>query len=167
MPLIKLQRPVIIIKMKKIKLLLAIILLSFVGFLVGWFKIFDIIQPPQTASPQIEKLNLENKNPGENLVSLQIDFGNGKTINFEEVLADEEQTAYSLLADAADDKNLDLQTQQYDFGVFVKSINGHESTADKAWIYFVNGESGDIAADKYILKLGDTVEWKYIAPSGN
>jgi LAS superfamily LD-carboxypeptidase LdcB len=151
--------------MKKVKLLLAIIFLSFVGFLLGWFKIFNTIQAPQTANPQTENLRLENESPNENSVSLQIDFGDGKTTSFEKVLTGQEQTAYSLLTAAAEDKNLDLQTQEYDFGVFVKSINGYESTADKAWIYFVNGESGTIAADKYKLAPGDKVEWKYIPPT--
>jgi hypothetical protein len=33
-----------------------------------------------------------------------------------------------------------------------------------AWIYFVNDESGQIAADQYQLAPGDIVEWKYIKP---
>ena len=38
-------------------------------------------------------------------------------------------------------------------------------SAQMAWIYHVNGESGTIAADKMKVNPGDTVEWKYIPPS--
>ena len=39
--------------------------------------------------------------------------------------------------------------------------NCNESTnSDQGWIYIVNGQMGDVAADKYILKEGDRIEWK-------
>ena len=42
---------------------------------------------------------------------------------------------------------------------------GTENTKDLSWIYFVNGKSGEVAADKYELKNGDKVEWKYMKPN--
>lgn len=74
--------------------------------------------------------------------------------------------AFSVLKEALEQNNIPLKVENYDFGVFVKSINGLESSNEKSWIYFVNGESGQVAADKMKLKTGDLVEWKYIAPSG-
>ena len=72
---------------------------------------------------------------------------------------------FSILEEALEKNNISFETEKYDFGVFVKSINGIESTNEKAWIYFVNGESGQVAADKLELNTGDLVEWKYITPS--
>lgn len=72
---------------------------------------------------------------------------------------------FSILKEALDQNNIQFETETYNFGVFVKSINGFESTGKKAWIYFVNGESGQVAADKMELKKSDIVEWKYIPPS--
>jgi len=44
---------------------------------------------------------------------------------------------------------------------FVEEVRDRISNNDKAWIYYVNGKSGEIASDKYILKTGDQVEWRY------
>jgi hypothetical protein len=72
---------------------------------------------------------------------------------------------FSILEEALKENSVFFEVENYDFGVFVKSINGLESTNEKAWIYFVNGESGQVAADKMNLKSGDLVEWKYVTPS--
>lgn len=77
----------------------------------------------------------------------------------------ETSQAFSILEEALEENNIPFEVENYDFGVFVKSINGLESTNEKAWIYFVNGESGQVAADKMDLEKGDLVEWKYITPS--
>ena len=78
----------------------------------------------------------------------------------------EGQTAFNILREVTEKEEIKLDVEQYDFGVFVKSLNGMESSADMAWIYFVNGQSGQTAADKMELANGDVVEWKYIAPEG-
>jgi hypothetical protein len=44
------------------------------------------------------------------------------------------------------------------------TIGGKTNTKDKVWIYLINGKSGDMAADKYILKPEDKIEWKYLKP---
>lgn len=75
------------------------------------------------------------------------------------------QNAFQALSEAAKKQNLELKTKQYDFGVFVEQIGTLANTQEKSWIYFVNGKSGTVAADKQSLKAGDTVEWKYITPT--
>ncbi|MCL4382460.1 MAG: DUF4430 domain-containing protein [Patescibacteria group bacterium] len=75
------------------------------------------------------------------------------------------KTALEALQNLAKQENLDLKTKQYDFGVFVEGIGGVENTKEKAWIYFINGKSAEVAADKYELKNGDIIEWKYIKPN--
>ncbi len=96
-------------------------------------------------------------------VQLKLDFGNGKaeTSTYE---INQDSTALTILKMASEEKDVKLDVQQYDFGVFIKSIDGYESGADMAWIYYVNGESGQVAADKYELKNGDLVEWRYVKP---
>ncbi len=73
-------------------------------------------------------------------------------------------TPYDALVVIAKKNNLVLQTKQYDFGVFVEGIGDKKNTQAKAWIYYVNGKSGEVSADKYELKQGDSVEWKYTTP---
>jgi len=96
-------------------------------------------------------------------VGLVIDFGEQK---IEESMAlVEGEKAFSILQKVVDMKGLRMETKQYDFGIFVQSIDGYESGSEKAWIYFVNDESGNVSADQYELKNGDKVEWKYVEPN--
>lgn len=76
----------------------------------------------------------------------------------------EDSNAFSLLQRIAEENDIEIVSKQYDFGVFVQSIDGLESNADMSWIYFINGESGQVAADQMKLKDKDIVEWKYIKP---
>lgn len=94
---------------------------------------------------------------------IRIDFGN-EIRESEQFEIHKTQTAHSMLAALLDKKDMPIETEQYDFGIFVKSINGLENTSEKAWIYYVNGELGQVAADAYDVKSGDIVEWKYVEP---
>lgn len=95
--------------------------------------------------------------------SVSVTFDTGSTVaTISGVIA---QNAFQALSEAAKKQNLDLKTKQYDFGVFVEQIGMLANTKDKSWIYFVDGKSGTVAADKQSLKAGDTVEWKYITPT--
>lgn len=96
-------------------------------------------------------------------VNIAIDFGNKKVMS-DELVADANDTAFSILKKFAEKDNIKLETTQYDFGVFVKKIDEFESSAKKSWIYYVNGESGQVAADQMKLKNGDKIEWKYETP---
>lgn len=155
-------------KIKKLHILLGLLL---VALICGGFYVYRIINPPanipsrhQSSSPDLSDEDM----PKVTTAKLTVDFGEGKEliesgwINRD---SSETFTAYDILKYTANEKSLALEVENYDFGVFVKSINDLESTSEKAWIYFVNGESGQIAADKYELKSGDLVEWKYIIPS--
>lgn len=90
-------------------------------------------------------------------VAVSIDFGRGEV----KVASVSAANAFSALIAVTDREKLAVKTKQYDFGVFVQSIRGLASGTKKAWIYFVNGKSGQVAADKYVLKDGDKVEWKF------
>jgi hypothetical protein len=147
--------------MNKIKILVASIGILLLLWIASWFKFFGIvgntkIQETSVSSPtQAATQKLE----------LSIVFDDGRVVDYSKEESNNQETAFSILKEAADANSLNLDTQQYDFGVFVKSINGKVSSADKSWIYFVNGKSGQVAADKYELKPADKVEWRYITPS--
>jgi len=72
--------------------------------------------------------------------------------------------AFVALQSIAKQKNLELKTKQYDFGVFVEAVGALSNTKEKSWIYFINGKSGSVASDKYEVKQNDIVEWKYTMP---
>lgn len=60
--------------------------------------------------------------------------------------------------------NLPLQVKTYPFGSLVEGVAGYVNSASRAWIYFVNNVSGDVAADQYQLTAGDEVQWRYTKP---
>lgn len=76
----------------------------------------------------------------------------------------ENTTAYSLLVNAQEIGEITMEVEEYDFGILVKSINGFENSSESAWIYFVNGESGNVGADQYLVEFDDVVEWKFVKP---
>ncbi len=60
--------------------------------------------------------------------------------------------------------NATVETQNYEgIGEMVTSINGMPSNADNYWLYYVNGEPGQVGADAYVTKSSDTITWRYEA----
>lgn len=77
-------------------------------------------------------------------------------------------TAFGALKAASQSNGFDLQ---YDppgqYGVFVKGIVGKTGNDKTFWIYSVNGQEGQVAADQMQLRAEDTVTWKYTTSSAN
>lgn len=138
-------------KINKNLLLLLVILASVFAFLY-------LTKPMQEASPKQVETQQEIQS-----ATIIANFGDTNMLS-KEFNVNDETTAYSLLQELVQSESLDLETQQYDFGIFVKAINGYESSAEKAWIYYVNGESGQVTADQKKINSNDLVEWKYIEP---
>lgn len=133
-------------------------LIAGIVFFLGWWL---VKQPqPATTAPQptasvIDELKQSNR------VAVAIDFGDGQEVKSEVAAV----TAFAALEAAALNNNLKVQTKVYDFGTLVEKIGAQENLPDKAWIYFVNGESGQVAADQMQIRPGDLVEWKYMTPN--
>lgn len=96
-------------------------------------------------------------------IELILDYGDDSPLSFPLTVARGE-TAFSVLEKVTSENDIALDIQQYDFGVFVKKIGEKEGSAEMAWIYFINGQSGQVAADQMELSPKDKVEWKYIEP---
>ena len=135
------------------KLLLLLISLGIFGILgyLGYRQISKpvLITVTETVAPVLKP-------------TITIKTENEKFINEATVSA---QTAYEALQILTNQQQVTIKSKQYDFGVFVEGIGGVENTKEKSWIYFVNGKSPEVAADKANLKEGDKVEWKYIKPN--
>lgn len=52
-----------------------------------------------------------------------------------------------------------LQSKQYDFGVFVESINGVKPDDKHFWKLYINGQASQVGADQLVTKRGDILEW--------
>lgn len=132
---------------KYIALLVGIVVVVFVAS-KNFTNVTGNTQPSATDTKETEK--------NEQLVSLTVTFPD-ETVT-QDFNYQDGQTAYSVLKDF--DK-VTVQMKQYDFGVFVEKINDLESNLHDTWIYYINGESGKIAADQATLNPGDQIEWKY------
>ena len=101
---------------------------------------------------------------------LVIGFGNlndNTTMIFESVTTSE-STAYGLLLAAQTQGNYSVTaTTDYQWGLFIESIANWGNCGDCQnedgywWTYFVNDESGQVAANRQIVNNGDTIEWLY------
>ena len=91
-------------------------------------------------------------------VSVTIDNGSPTELFTASVSA---SSPYEALTIAAKQGQRTVTTKQYDFGIFVTGIGQVMTTNDFGWIYYVNAVSGNVAADKYELKIGDQVQWKF------
>lgn len=92
------------------------------------------------------------------IVSMTIDNGNPAELFTASVSA---SSPYEALTATASQGNRMVTTKQYDFGIFVTGVGTVVTTNDFGWIYYVNNVSGNVAADRYELKSGDQVQWKF------
>ena len=102
------------------------------------------------------------KNLGETTATIIIDFGNGTTNEFD--IKTTNATVYGLLMEAAKLGEYDVKTTYYSTydSLLIESISNMENGQDnKYWIYYLNDESGSVAADKQIVINNDTIEWKF------
>jgi hypothetical protein len=55
----------------------------------------------------------------------------------------------------------DVETQKFDFGELVTSIDGQASDPSaNFWAFYVNGEMAQVGAGDYQTKSSDRIEWK-------
>jgi hypothetical protein len=143
--------------MKK-RLLIIVGLLIFSGVVwKGWG------QSDQTRE-QIKSVVMESEPAvDEGQVELVVDFSEGEVATFSAVI-EQGATVLSVLKGVLLGEGVGLEAKEYDFGVLVEAIGGRENSQDRAWIYFVNGQAGEVAADRKEVVGGDVVEWKYIEP---
>ncbi len=58
------------------------------------------------------------------------------------------------------DASYEIETQKFDFGQMVLSINGRKAGSDEFWAFYVNGELAQVGAADYQTKSTDTISWK-------
>jgi len=136
-------------------------------FLFSWelsFRAADRIEK-YTKTEEKKALGIKSHVYEENIPYITLIIDAGGMIKSSYILDIQENTSpFSLLEKVKDMGEVTIETEIYDFGVLVTSINGFENDNQFSWIYFVNGNMGQVASDRHILKQGDTVEWKYIKP---
>lgn len=95
-------------------------------------------------------------------VNLLVDYGEAETGTYAALLCQTcSLTAFKLLQDYTEAQEINLVFEDSEFGVFVKEIGNKANTNDQYWLYYVNQEMGQVAADEKEIQAGDLVEWKY------
>lgn len=102
----------------------------------------------------VSKFETSSTNKEKVFANLVVDFGEEKKVAYQSISS---TSAYDILLNA----QVEVLAKEYDFGLMVEEIDGVGKDKDRAWIYYVNGKSGSISADKFKLQDGDRVEWKY------
>jgi len=127
-------------KNKKIKILIGVIILIFLGL---FFLFFNRSWKQKEGSlslettPQINDLSFKDTLPGQTSVS---DFMNK--------LQKEGKISFT-------EKNY------LGMGEFIDSINGIKNNNNLSWIYYVNGKEAQVGVSNYKINPGDIVSWKY------
>jgi hypothetical protein len=146
--------------LSKIKFLVLASLILFTGFLFTWFKFINVGKPEENINSE-NQLDTTTTPKQKSIANLSVDFGNGKITSFEVVEINTNETAYSLLVKKMNETGSPVVTKKYNQGIMVESIDNVSASSSFFWSYSVNGQPGSVAADKYLLKNNDLIEWKY------
>lgn len=148
---------------KNLKLLLFILIILLFAVVSLLFSVNTI-----SKNSQLDKAGLENRvlitDENSNNKNIQADeYVNNKSIVYSYNEAEKESSVFSGLINYGKENNVGIKyNNNYDFGVFIESIGKIKNGDDgKYWQYYVNGILGDVAADKRILREGDSVEWRF------
>lgn len=66
------------------------------------------------------------------------------------------KTALQLL-----ERNHSVEATTSNLGAFIRSIDGLGNSESEYWMFYVNNSLSPLAADKYITKNYDKIEWRY------
>jgi len=102
-------------------------------------------------------------NQDEVIARIDINFGDNSD-SF--TVTSKNNTVYGFLLEAAKIGGYDIKATYYGIydSLLIDSISNYVNGDDnKYWIYYINGESGSVGADKQIVMDNDLIEWKFEA----
>lgn len=71
-------------------------------------------------------------------------------------------SALDVLRKVTSENNLELDTQESTYGVYVNGLAGKTGgDNNKYWLYYINGESATMSVADYIINEGDQIEFKF------
>ncbi len=155
-----------IFKKKSQGLPVLLVIAGLVSFAYVLFSVSQNVNLKQTTNQVFQALKQQPSSlSNETEINLETEDGQPATdheeantvANSYEFTADSSgETPFSLLNNSEE-----VEYDEYDFGVFVTSINGQVSNNDNFWAVYVNGELAQQAADQIELDAGDQVEWRW------
>lgn len=141
---------------------ISVLVLSVAVFFLG-FSTARLMPQQKADKTRIESALKPQTETRPALVSVMVDFGDGKMPSASDIVWHEGQSVFDALKLFDDRAGLRIKSKDYggDMGVFVESIGDKQDPEKKAWWqYWVNNEYGKISSSSYKLKPGDVVMWK-------
>lgn len=135
--------------MQKRILFLALIVIILAGGLVSWQRLSQANQEELQTLPTVEDNQQIYASP---TLSEAVDQPQSITL----VAQTEGETAFDLLL-----AEHEVAYKEYDFGVFIESIDGLAGDDTHYWALYFNGEYAKVGADQLELMVGDEVEFRY------
>ncbi|MEM1550756.1 MAG: DUF4430 domain-containing protein [Candidatus Bathyarchaeia archaeon] len=96
-------------------------------------------------------------------VNILIDYGNGTQVWYNNTSV---MRGASVLT--ATQTIANVEYTDFGWGIFVDSINGIKNEGSWFWMWYIwEGKwvLGPVASDRYVLREGDTIMWRYEVPS--
>lgn len=100
--------------------------------------------------------------PSSKIVSMTIDYGEGRRTRFEPVAWHKGMTIYELMRATPSD-DLGLKVRGTGESAFLTNLDGieNEGAGGRNWTYSVDGKAGDRSFAVYELEPGDQVLWTF------
>ena len=126
-------------------ILISIALLMVASITLVSTGVITFEKPENTSNEITVKLTVEN---GINISSYQIKTDNA--------------TAFEVLEKARKETSLTFEADYYEEyqSHIINSINGIDSTENKYWIFYLNGEMAPVGADNQYVEDGDSITFK-------
>lgn len=147
--------------MGKLTIIVLLILLA-VGGGVAWMQ-WSVSKNPVEAPANTESIGLKDTLaqltpvPAVQGVTVRVYFpdkeGSGQRLGG--------QNALESLSLLAQEKKWQITVKEAKYGKIVERIGEVVNGDGKKWVYTVNGKPSVIASDRYLVKPGDIIEWKY------
>ena len=117
-----------------------------------------------TETKTVEETTTTTDEVTENEQMVEVVINNGEEEKTYEFSYEEGLTAYDYLMKATEKDNTELKTTEYDFGISIDGIGDMVGGTDgKYWMFYIDGQSAPVAADKQEVSAGSVVEFKYEA----
>lgn len=125
----------------------------------GLLLTFSIMKKSVSISdPSLKKSEISTESiPVKNIISITIIAGD-KTLHIASYAG---TSLYDALISAKANKQIEFSGKNYSgLGFFVTNINNLRNGNGKNLFYYINNKEASVGVSSYLLKDGDTIEWK-------
>lgn len=142
--------------MKIFQRIVGVIIFLVIGVLVGW----SLPRAPGTApvSPDVVEQAVTRE------VSVMFDEGDGTIRSFSHESFQAEETLFDVTKRILEREGLAFEfNPPGEYGIMITKISDKVGGTDnKYWSWWLNGEMGQVAADRYVVQPGDVIEWQFL-----